>query len=206
MRRLKGDRLLIATHNVGKLEEFQTLLAPYGLTCLSNADFNLPEPAETEATFIGNARIKAQAAVEATGLPALADDSGIEVDGLDGAPGVQTADWAETPTGRDFGIAMERTWRELEARQVAEPRTARFRATLVLMWPDGEEAIFEGCLDGRVVWPMRGIEGHGYDPIFQPTGYDQTLGEMTADQKNGISHRARALREMIRVLGDRAGP
>ncbi|MEM7643690.1 MAG: non-canonical purine NTP pyrophosphatase, partial [Pseudomonadota bacterium] len=109
MRPLDGDRLLIATHNAGKLAEFQALLAPYGITCLSNADFNLPEPEETENTFVGNARIKARAAMQATGLPALADDSGIEVDGLDGAPGVHTADWAETPTGRDFRIAMERT-------------------------------------------------------------------------------------------------
>lgn len=206
MRPLDGDRLLIATHNAGKLAEFQALLAPYGITCLSNADFNLPEPEETENTFVGNARIKARAAMQATGLPALADDSGIEVDGLDGAPGVHTADWAETPTGRDFRIAMERTWRELEARHVAEPRTARFRATLVLIWPDGQEAAFEGALEGRVVWPMRGIEGHGYDPIFQPDGHDETLGEMTADQKNAISHRARALRKMIEVLGHRAEP
>ncbi|MEM8823778.1 MAG: RdgB/HAM1 family non-canonical purine NTP pyrophosphatase [Pseudomonadota bacterium] len=201
MRRFEGDRLLIATHNAGKLEEFQALLAPYGIACLSNADFSLPEPDETEMTFLGNARIKARAAVEATGLPALADDSGIEVDGLDGAPGVHTADWAETPNGRDFSVAMARTWKELEARAIPEPRTARFKATLVLMWPDGDEAIFEGELAGRIVWPMRGIGGHGYDPIFQPDGHVRTLGEMSAAEKNAISHRARALAAMAPVFG-----
>lgn len=201
MRRFEGQTLLIATHNAGKLEEFRALLAPHGIACVSNADFDLPEPEETETTFLGNARLKARAAMSATGLPALADDSGIEVDGLGGAPGVYTADWAETPTGRDFTIAMTRTWQELEAQNVPEPRTARFCATLVLLWPDGEEAVFEGYLNGRVVWPMRGAGGHGYDPIFQPDGYDMTLGEMSADQKNGISHRAQALKAMGPILG-----
>ncbi|WGH80300.1 RdgB/HAM1 family non-canonical purine NTP pyrophosphatase [Jannaschia ovalis] len=204
MRRFDGDTLLIATHNRGKLEEFRALLAPHGITVKSNRDFDLPEPEETEATFVGNARIKARAAVDATGLPALADDSGIEIDGLDGAPGVHTADWAETGQGRDFHVAMERAWRELEARAAPEPRTARFCATLVLRWPDGHEEVFEGRAEGRIVWPMRGADGHGYDPIFQPEGHDRTFGEMPTDEKNAISHRARALKKMQAVFGDPA--
>lgn len=203
MRRFAGDTLLIATHNAGKLTEFAALLAPYGIGCRSNADFGLPEPEETEETFVGNARIKARAAVAATGLPALADDSGIEIDGLDGAPGVRTADWAETPAGRDFAVAMTRAWTELEARDVLEPRTARFRATLLLLWPDGHEEVFEGVVEGRIVWPMRGAAGHGYDPIFQPEGEDVTFGEMAPERKNAMSHRAVALRRMAVCLQGR---
>lgn len=196
MRRLQGDTLLVATHNAGKLAEFAALLAPYGIACRSNVDFGLPEPEETEETFVGNARIKARAAVAAAGLPALADDSGLEIDALGGAPGVRTADWAETPHGRDFGLAMERAWAALEACRAPEPRTARFRATLVLMWPDGHEEVFEGAVEGRIVWPMRGAQGHGYDPIFQPDGETTTLGEMPAERKNALSHRAAAMRAM----------
>lgn len=201
MRRFDSTELLIATHNAGKLAEFQALLAPLGITCRSNADFSLPEPEETEETFVGNARIKAKAAVEATGLIALADDSGIEINALGGSPGVQTADWAETGNGRDFKMAMTRAWSELEALNAPEPRTARFCATLLLMWPDGHEEIFVGHLNGRLVWPMRGAAGHGYDPIFQPDGHEQTLGEMSAEDKNAISHRAVALRKMAGCFG-----
>ncbi len=136
----------------------------------------------------------------ATGLPALADDSGIEIDALDGAPGVATADWAETPEGRDFAAAMTRAWTELEARGAPEPRTARFRTTLVLAWPDGHEEVFEGAVEGRIVWPMRGTDGHGYDPIFQPDGHDETFGEMDPARKNAISHRAAAMRAMTACL------
>lgn len=196
MRRFAGSELLIATHNQGKLHEFRALLAPFGVTCRSNADFALPEPEETESTFVGNARIKAQAAVTATGLAVLADDSGLEIDGLDGAPGVHTADWAKTPDGRDFNRAMTRVWTELEARGVPEPRTAQFHATLLLLWPDGHEEMFDGRAEGRIVWPMRGKTGHGYDPIFLPDGHDRTFGEMEADEKNALSHRAAALRQM----------
>lgn len=195
-----GDRLLIATHNAGKLAEFRALLGPRGIVCTSNADHGLGEPEESAETFLGNARIKARAAVAATGLPALADDSGIEVDGLDGAPGVRTADWAETAHGRDFTVAMERTWRALEDRQAPFPRTARFRATLVLLWPDGEEAVFEGCVDGEIVWPMRGTIGHGYDPVFQPLGNTLTFAEMPADRKNGLSHRGRAIGRLLAAM------
>ncbi|KIT14974.1 RdgB/HAM1 family non-canonical purine NTP pyrophosphatase [Jannaschia aquimarina] len=197
-----GDTLLVATHNAGKLEEFAALFAPLGIGVKGARAFDLPEPEETETTFLGNARIKARAAMEATGLPTLADDSGIEVDALGGAPGVYTADWAETPAGRDFMQAMERTHRELEARGAAEPRTARFRCTLVLLWPDGEEAVFEGAVEGRVTWPPRGLEGHGYDPIFVPDGHDITMGEMTFEQKNALSHRAAALAKLKAALDD----
>ena len=197
MRRFAGDRLLVATHNKGKLEEMADLLAPFGVTLSSNADHGLPEPEETETTFVGNARIKAHAAAQATGLPALADDSGITIDGLGGAPGVYTADWAETPQGRDFGMAMERAWAELEAAKAPYPRLAQFRCTLVLAWPDGHDAVFEGVMRGQIVWPMRGDHGHGYDPIFQPEGHTQTFGEMDRWEKNKISHRADAFAKLI---------
>lgn len=196
MRKFDGDRLVIATHNQGKLEEMRHLLEPYGITLTSNADHDLPEPEETETTFVGNARIKAHAAAKATGLPALADDSGITIDALDGAPGVYTADWAETPTGRDFVMAMERTHRELEAIAAPAPRRAQFNCTLVLAWPDGHDEVFPGVMEGQVVWPMRGDQGHGYDPIFQPDGYDQTFGEMDRWEKNKISHRAKAVAKL----------
>ena len=196
MRAFAGDRLVVATHNRGKADEIAALLVPFGVGILSAADLGLCEPAETEATFAGNARIKAHAAARATGLPALADDSGISVDALDGAPGVYTADWAETPQGRDFGVAMTRTWAALEATGAAAPRRAQFRCTLVLAWPDGHDEVFEGMVAGQVVWPMRGAEGHGYDPIFQPDGYAMTFGEMDRWEKNRISHRADAFRKL----------
>lgn len=192
MRAFTEKKLLVATHNAGKLDEIRAMMAPHGIEVTSAGEMGLPEPAETEDTFIGNARIKARAAMQATGLPVLADDSGISVDGLDGAPGVYTADWAETPNGRDFMQAMTRTWRELDERNVPEPRRAQFRATLILMWPDGHEEIFEGVAPGHLVWPPRGALGHGYDPIFVPEGHDVTYAEMTPEQKNAISHRARA--------------
>ena len=197
MRRFPGDRLLVATHNRGKLAEIADLLAPYDVSCISAGDMGLPEPAETEMTFVGNARIKAHAAAKATGLLALADDSGIECDGLNGAPGVHTADWAETPNGRDFVLAMSRTWEALEEAGAPLPRTARFRSALVLAWPDGRDEVFEGKVEGQVVWPMRGANGHGYDPVFQPEGHDITFGEMDPALKNRISHRADAFRKLV---------
>lgn len=200
MRKLAERKLLVATHNAGKLDEIRAMMAPHGIEVTSAGEMGLPEPVETEDSFIGNARIKARSAVDATGLPVLADDSGITVDGLDGAPGVYTADWAETPNGRDFMQAMTRTWTELDARGVPEPRTAQFRATLLLMWPDGHEEVFEGIAPGRLVWPPRGALGHGYDPIFIPEGHDRTFAEMSADEKNAISHRADAFRKLEAVL------
>jgi len=197
MRRFTGTELLIATHNRGKLEEIADLLSPFGVAVSSNADHGLPEPEETETSFAGNARIKAHAAVKATGLPALSDDSGITVDALDGMPGVYTADWAETATGRDFVLAMTRTWDALEAKHAPEPRAAQFRCCLVMAWPDGHDEVFEGVMAGRLVWPMRGTRGHGYDPIFQPEGYTVTFGEMDRWEKNKISHRADAFRKLM---------
>lgn len=196
-RRFDGDRILVATHNAGKLEEMTELFAPYGVSVIGAAEMNLPEPEETETTFAGNARIKALAAVQVTGLPALSDDSGIEVAALGGRPGVHTADWAETPNGRDFMMAMERTHSELEAVDAKEPHYARFCSTLVLAWPDGHEEIFEGTAEGTLVWPIRGTLGHGYDPMFQPLGHDRTFAEMTHDEKNAISHRADSFKKLI---------
>lgn len=198
MRKFTENRLVVATHNKGKLEEISALLEPFSVSVTSAGELGLPEPAETESTFIGNARIKAHFAAKATGLPALADDSGISVDGLNGAPGVYTADWAETPQGRDFTLAMTRTWTELEAANAPYPRTAQFRCTLVLAWPDGHDEVFEGVMPGQVVWPMRGDQGHGYDPIFQPDGFDITFGEMDRWKKNEISHRADAFRKLVK--------
>ena len=197
MRKFSGDQLLVATHNRGKLEEIAKLLEPFGISVISAGELGLAEPAETETSFVGNARIKAHAAAQATGLPALSDDSGITIDALAGAPGVYTADWAETPTGRDFVMAMTRTWEKLEVVRAAEPRLAQFRCTLVLAWPDGHDEVFEGVMPGRIVWPMRGNRGHGYDPIFQPEGFDLTFGEMDRWQKNQISHRADAFRKLV---------
>jgi XTP/dITP diphosphohydrolase len=195
-RRFDGNRILIATHNAGKLDEMRQLFQPFGVDVVGAAELNLSEPDETETSFVGNARIKARAAVVATGLPALADDSGIEVQALENAPGVYTADWAETPNGRDFMMAMTKTHDRLIAAKAPEPWRARFRATLVLAWPDGHEEVFEGKVNGTLVWPVRGALGHGYDPMFVPDGHDVTFAEMTADAKNRVSHRADAFAKL----------
>ncbi|MEO0991627.1 MAG: non-canonical purine NTP pyrophosphatase, partial [Pseudomonadota bacterium] len=152
MRDLRGQKLVIASHNKGKVREIGALLQPYGVSVVSAGDLGFEEPEETEDTFAGNARIKAHFAARASGLPALSDDSGIEVDALDGAPGVYTADWAETPDGRDFVMAMTKVWALLEEKGAAEPRTARFRCVLCLAWPNGEDSIFDGRVEGQVVW------------------------------------------------------
>ncbi len=197
MRRFTGDRLVIASHNTGKLREIAELLAPFGVETVSAGDLGLAEPAETEDTFAGNARIKAHFAARETGLPALSDDSGIMVDALDGAPGVYTADWAETPNGRDFPMAMKKVWDMLDAKAAPEPRTARFCCTLCLAWPDGHDELFEGKVEGRLVWPMRGSLGFGFDPIFLPDGETETFGEMDPARKHAMSHRADAFAKMI---------
>ena len=196
-RRCTGGRLVVATHNKGKLEEISALLEPFSVDVVSAGTLGLAEPAETEDSFVGNARIKAHFAAKASGLPVLSDDSGITVDGLGGAPGVYTADWAETPQGRDFVLAMTRTWEALEAVSAPYPRTAQFRCTLVLAWPDGHDEVFEGIMHGQVVWPMRGDQGHGYDPMFLPDGHQLTCGEMDRWEKNRISHRADAFRKLV---------
>ena len=197
IRKFTGDTLVVATHNNGKLEEIASLIRPFSVSVKGAAELNLAEPEETETTFVGNARIKAHAAAQVTGLPSLSDDSGIEIDALDGAPGVYTADWAETPNGRDFVMAMTKANDMLEQRRAANPRTARFCCTLVMAWPDGHDEVFPGIMPGQVVWPMRGDQGHGYDPIFQPDGYDMTFGEMDRWEKNKISHRADAFRKLV---------
>jgi XTP/dITP diphosphohydrolase len=192
------ERLVIATHNIGKRREIDALLAPFGIATLSAADLDLAVPDETEDTFAGNARIKARAAAGASGLVALADDSGLAVDALGGAPGVATADWAETPQGRDFELAMWRLHDRLAA--LPEPWTGTFHCTLCLAWPDGEDDIFEGRVDGRVVWPMRGENGFGFDPVFVPEGHERTFAEMAPEEKHAIDHRTRAFDKLARRL------
>ncbi len=197
MRKFSGDTLLVATHNAGKLKEIATLLEPYAIKVVGASEMHLEEPDETETTFVGNARIKAHAAAQATGLPSLSDDSGIEIDALGGAPGVYTADWAETEISRDFAMAMAKAHDRILEVGAPQPWTARFCCTLVLAWPDGHDEVFPGTIDGKIVWPMRGTHGHGYDPIFQPDGYDITFGEMNGSEKNKISHRADAFAKLV---------
>lgn len=191
-RKLTERKIVLASHNAGKLREIAALVEPFGIEVVSAPSLGLPEPEETEDTFAGNARIKAHAAAQGSGLPALSDDSGITVDGLDGQPGVYTADWAETPNGRDFPMAMEKVWSLLEDRGVPEPRLAQFRCTLCLAWPDGHDEIFEGVCAGSLTWPMRGEQGFGFDPIFVPNGETETFGEMDPARKHAMSHRADA--------------
>lgn len=196
-RKFTGDKLVLASHNAGKVREIRALLAPFGVDVVSAGDLGLEEPAETESTFAGNARIKAHYAAQKSGLPALSDDSGIMVDALDGAPGVYTADWAETPAGRDFVMAMTKVWNLLEEKGAPEPRSAHFNATLCLAWPDGHDEIFEGQVFGRIVWPMRGQNGFGFDPVFLPDGKSQTFGEMDPAEKHAMSHRAVAFAKLV---------
>lgn len=197
-RKFEGDQILVATHNAGKLQEITEILAPFDVKVVGAAEMNLPEPEETEDTFVGNARIKAHAAAQATGLPALSDDSGITIDALDGAPGVYTADWAETGNGRDFMMAMTRANDEITAKGPDALRSAQFRCTLVLAWPDGHDEVFEGVMAGDLVWPIRGEAGFGYDPMFMPEGYDVTCAQMDKAEKNRISHRGRAVSAFIK--------
>ena len=201
-RKLREGRLVLATHNAGKVREIGALVKPFGVSVVSSGQLGLSEPEETEDTFIGNARIKAHAAAQESNLPALSDDSGIEVEALDGAPGVFTADWAETPTGRDFPMAMKKVWDLLEEKSTPEPRTARFCCTLCLAWPDGHDEVFEGSVSGRLVWPMRGELGFGFDPIFMPDGENETFGQMDPAKKHAMSHRADAFKKMVSACFD----
>ncbi len=197
IRKFSGQTLLVATHNIGKLEEVAHLLEPFGIAVVGAKEMKLPEPRETENTFVGNARIKAHAAARSTGLPSLADDSGITIDGLNGAPGVYTADWAETGSGRDFEMAMSRAHDELLKNGTEQPWLAQFRCTLVLAWPDGHDEIFDGIAQGHRIWPPRGLDGFGYDPMFIPDGYNVTFSEMDRWEKNKISHRANAVEKFV---------
>lgn len=193
-RQLRSDRLLIATHNAGKLREISALMAPYGVACLSPAEFGLIEPEETEATFAGNAALKALAAARGSGILALADDSGLEVAALGGAPGVHSARWAGPE--RDFGRAMDRVRSELESGG-ARDYSARFVCALALAWPDGHAEVFTGEVKGDLVFPGRGDQGFGYDPIFVPAGGERTFGEIAPGEKHAISHRADAFRRLV---------
>jgi len=196
MPRLSG-RLVVASHNAGKVREIGALLAPFGVEAVSAGTLGLPEPEETETTFTGNARLKAVAAAEASGLPALADDSGLEVFGIDGAPGVYSARWAGE--GKDFRFAMERVWRELTERD-AKDFSARFVCALALAEPGGACEIFEGEARGQVIWPPRGEKGFGYDPMFVPEGYTRTFAEMDSAEKLPLTHRARAFEKLVAAL------
>ena len=194
-----SDGLVVASHNEGKVSEISALLEDFGVAVVSAKSLGLPEPAETESTFSGNARIKAHAAAVASGLPSLSDDSGLMVDALGGDPGVFTADWAETPEGRDFNFAMKKVWDRLEMRGSPEPRLARFCCTLCLAWPDGRDEIFDGIVRGHLVWPKRGDRGFGFDPMFVPEGEKLTFGEMEPARKHAISHRSVAFAKFMKA-------
>ena len=181
-RRIAG-KIVIATHNAGKLRELRELLAPYGIEAVSAGELGLAEPEETGTTFRANARIKAEGAAAAAKLPAFADDSGIVVEALDGAPGIYSARWAGE--SKDFAGAMQKIEDELRARKATD-RRAHFVSALCVAWPDGHLEEFEGRVDGTLVWPPRGDQGFGYDPVFLPDGHTRTFGEMSADEKHGL--------------------
>jgi XTP/dITP diphosphohydrolase len=208
MRKLDTRTIVVASHNAGKIQEIRDLIGPLGFTAKSAADLEFAEPDETGTTYEENARIKALASAMASGLPALSDDSGLAVDALDGAPGVYTANWAEREDGsRDFAMAMEKVEKALAEKGATTPesRTGRFVSVLCLAWPDGHTELFRGEVEGHIVWPPRGTKGFGYDPVFQPVGYDETFGEMPAEAKHGwkpgdehaLSHRARAFKLFV---------
>ena len=201
-RRLGSGKLVIATHNAGKLKEIGALLAPYGLDCISAGALGLPEPAETGTTFVANALLKAHAAAKASGLPALADDSGLSVAALGGRPGVYTADWAERQwfegePGRDWFMAMGKVEGMVQALGPDTPRDCWFSCVLALAWPDGEQSVYEGRVDGSLTWPPRGTVGFGYDPVFVPVGRLQTFAEIDPAEKHAISHRADAFAKLV---------
>lgn len=204
-RRFSGDTLIIASHNAGKVREIGELLAPFRVRAISAGELNLPEPEETGTTFIANAELKALGAARAANLPALADDSGMSVDALDGAPGIYSARWAG-PT-KDFAKAMEKVWQAVEDKGAEPPHRAQFVCALTLAWPDGHVESFEGVVQGRLVWRPRGVYGFGYDPMFLPeseveNGQLRTFGEMPPEEKHAISHRARAFRQLIHACFD----
>ena len=201
MRRLEtGERLVVASHNEGKVREINDLIAPFGVAAVSARELGLPEPEETGQTFAENAILKAVAAATASGLMALSDDSGLAVDALDGAPGIYSARWAGPE--KDFSLAMRNVEEKLQAGGATAPadRKAHFVCALCVATADGETEVFEGRVHGQLVWPPRGGQGFGYDPMFQPDGYDITFGEMEPDAKHAISHRAVAFNKLIAAL------
>jgi len=196
-----GPKLVIATHNEGKLREIRELLEPFGIECVGAAELDLPEPEETGVTFVDNSELKARASADLSGLPALADDSGIAVDALHGKPGIHSARWAEDEAGnRDFGRAMERLWREVEAAGPDAGHDAHFVCALSLAWPDGSIESFEGKVHGTLVWPPRGSNGFGYDPMFVANGDTRSFGEIDAAAKHAVSHRAVAFAKLMAAL------
>jgi XTP/dITP diphosphohydrolase len=196
-RKLASGTLIVASHNQGKVREIADLLKQFNMDTVSAGDLGLPEPDETEASFIGNAELKARAAASASQLPALADDSGLVVTALGGEPGIYSARWAERPDGtRDFAYAMQRVEDALAA-QADPSRAAHFICALSLAWPDGVVQSYEGRVDGTLVWPPRGDLGFGYDPVFQPLGMSETFGEMDPAAKHAMSHRADAFRQLV---------
>lgn len=197
IRKLGPGKLVIASHNKGKIVEIRELLAPYGVEPVSAGDLDLPEPEETGTTFVANAELKALAAADLSGLPALADDSGLCVEALGGDPGIFSARWGGPQ--KDFDMAMRLVEDRLGETPDA-PRDAHFVCALALAWPDGHVEWFEGRVDGTLVWPPRGTQGHGYDPMFRPNGYDTTFAEMDSDAKSGISHRGDAFRQLVKAV------
>jgi XTP/dITP diphosphohydrolase len=197
MPRLVPGKLVAATHNKGKVSELKDLFAPYGFEVVSALELGLDEPDETEDSFSGNALLKARAAMKATGLPALSDDSGLSVTALGGQPGIYSARWAGEP--RDFYKAMEKVEAELQ-KSGSEDRSAKFVCALAVAWPDGTEAVYEGEVHGTLVWPPRGEKGFGYDPVFVADGETETFGEMEPARKHGMSHRARAVEKLRAAL------
>jgi len=198
MRKLNEKQIVLASHNKGKLKEIGHLLKPFGISVISASDLGLDEPEETENTYAGNARIKAHFAAKASGKPALSDDSGFSVEILDGAPGVYSADWAETSNGRNFSMAMSKIWDKIQ--HAKKPCKAKFCCTLCLAWPDGHDELFEGSINGEIAWPPRGNNGFGYDPMFIAEGMHQTFGEMLPTDKHLISHRADAFKKLIKTF------
>jgi XTP/dITP diphosphohydrolase len=196
-----GPKLVIATHNEGKLREIRDLLAPHGIECVGAAELDLPEPEETGVTFVDNAELKAREAADLSGLPALADDSGLSVDALHGRPGIHSARWAEDEDGnRDFNRAMMRVWDEVEAAGPDGGHDAHFVCALSIAWPDGAIESFEGRVHGRLVWPPRGTNGFGYDAMFVANGDDRTFGEIEPAAKHAVSHRAAAFAKLVAAL------
>jgi XTP/dITP diphosphohydrolase len=199
-RKLEPGRLVVASHNEGKVKELTALLSPYGMELVSAKALDLPEPEETGTTFFFNAELKALSAADLSGFPAIADDSGLCVEALNGDPGVYTANWAETPDGRDWMLAMTKVQQALEEKGPEASRSAHFTCVLSVAWPDGHIESFEGLMEGTLVWPPRGTRGFGYDPVFVPLGYDQTFGEMDPEAKHSISHRAAAFEKLRAAL------
>jgi XTP/dITP diphosphohydrolase len=197
-RKLAPGKLVIASHNEGKVREIRALLAPFGVEPVSAGSLGLPEPPETGTTFIANAEIKARSAADLSGLPALADDSGLAVEALGGDPGIYSARWAGE--AKDFGLAMQLVHEHLERADPEAGHDAHFVCALSICWPDGHIESFEGRVDGTIVWPPRGTQGFGYDPIFQPHGHDISFGEMEPDAKHAISHRADAFAKLVAAV------